>query len=71
MSELSNFFDGALFAILDIGIADILDILIVAFLIYKVVNMIHSTSASRVAKGIILILLGTKILLEHLGIKIF
>lgn len=59
MSELSNFFDGASFAILDIGIADILDILIVAFLIYKVVNMIHSTSASRVAKGIILILLLT------------
>ena len=48
-----------MFAILDIGISDILDILIVAFLIYKVVNMIHSTSASRVAKGIILILLLT------------
>lgn len=59
MSELSNLFNGALFAILDIGISDILDILIVAFLIYKVVNMIHSTSASRVAKGIILILLLT------------
>ena len=59
MNELSNFFDSAIFAILDIGIADILDILIVAFLIYKLVNVVHSTSTARVAKGIILILLLT------------
>ena len=59
MNELSNLFDGAWFAIMDIGIADILDILIVAFLIYKLVNMVHSTSTARVAKGIILLLLLT------------
>ena len=59
MNELANFFHDALFAFRDMGISDILDILIVAFLIYKLVSMIHSTSASKVAKGIISILLLT------------
>jgi len=59
LNELANFFHDALFAFRDMGIADILDILIVAFLLYKLVSMIHSTSTSRVAKGIILILLLT------------
>lgn len=57
--EIANYFREAFFAVKNIGIADILDILIVAFLIYKISNMIHSTSAARVAKGIILILLIT------------
>ena len=56
MNELANFFHDALFAFRDMGIADILDILIVAFLFYKLTSMIHSTSTARVAKGIILIL---------------
>lgn len=59
MHEIANYFREALFAIRNIGITDILDILIVAFLIYKISSMIHSTSAARVAKGIILILLIT------------
>lgn len=57
--EIANYFREALFAIRNIGVADILDILIVAFLIYKISGMVHSTSAARVAKGIILILLIT------------
>jgi len=56
LNELANFFHDALFAFRDMGIADILDILIVAFLFYKLTSMIHSTSTARVAKGIILIL---------------
>lgn len=59
MHEITDFFREAFFAISNIGLSDILDILIVAFLIYKISNMIHSTSAARVAKGIILILLIT------------
>lgn len=59
MHEIASFFREAFFAISNIGLSDILDILIVAFLIYKISNMIHSTSAARVAKGIILILLIT------------
>ena len=59
MHEIANYFREAFFAVKNIGITDILDILIVAFLIYKISNMIHSTSAARVAKGIILILLIT------------
>lgn len=59
MHEIANYFREAFFAAKNIGITDILDILIVAFLIYKITNMIHSTSAARVAKGIILILVIT------------
>lgn len=59
MHELAVFFREAIFAISNIGLSDIIDILVVAFLIYKISNMIHSTSAARVAKGIILILLIT------------
>lgn len=59
MHEIANYFREALFAVRNIGLTDILDIVIVAFLIYKISNMIHSTSAARVAKGIILILLIT------------
>lgn len=59
MQELINFFEGMKLAFQNIGIADILDILIVAFLIYKVVTLIQSTSASRVGKGIILLLVIT------------
>ena len=59
MNELTNFYDGAVFAIMDVGIMDILDIAIVAFLIYKLMSMVHSTSTARVGKGIISLLLLT------------
>lgn len=59
MHVVADYFREALFAISNIAITDVLDILIVAFLIYKISNMIHSTSAARVAKGIILIFLIT------------
>lgn len=42
-----------------IGFTDILDILIVTFLIYKLVTLFQSTSASRVGKGIVLLLVIT------------
>lgn len=61
MQDLKNFFDTVWFAFQNIGIADVIDMTIVAFLIYKFVNIVHSTSTARVAKGIILILLFTAV----------
>ena len=42
-----------------IKFTDVLDILVVAFLIYKVITMIRSTRASRIAKSIVLLLVVT------------
>ncbi len=39
-----------------IGIADMFDILIVAFLIYQLIRLIHKNNSMRLAKGIILLL---------------
>ncbi len=43
--------------ILTIGVADIFDILIIAFLIYKLLGLIIKTNTMRVAKGIVVLLL--------------
>lgn len=61
LDELNNFLNGLRFSIENIQISDILDILIVAFLIYTITSRIHSTSSARVAKGIIFLLLATLI----------
>ena len=61
MQSLKNFFDTVGFAFQNIGIADVVDMAVVAFLIYKFVNIVHSTSTARVAKGIILLLLLTAV----------
>ena len=39
------------------GIPDILDMLIIAFLIYRLISFIRRTSSSKVAKGVVVILL--------------
>ena len=59
MAAIANFFHELFSNIPTIKFSDALDILIVAFIIYQLINMIHSTSASRIAKGIILLLLLT------------
>lgn len=59
MSEITSFFQNAVYAFMSIKIKDILDILIVAFLIYKVVNLVRSTSTARVARAIVVLLLAT------------
>lgn len=59
MQDLIGFFEDVKLAFRNIGVADILDILIVAFLVYQLLALFHSTSASRVGKGIILLLLIT------------
>ena len=61
MQGLKEFIDTIGFAFQNLGIADIIDMAVVAFLIYKFVNIVHSTSTARVAKGIILLLILTAI----------
>ena len=55
----SSFFNDSLNALTTIKFADVLDILLVAFLFYKLIMLIHSTRASQIAKGIVLLLLVT------------
>ena len=57
METIKSYLGDALSYIGTMGIADIVDILIIAFLIYKLVGLIRKTSTSRVAKGIVLLLL--------------
>ena len=59
MQDLKSFFDTVVFAFQNIGIADLLDIVVVAFLIYHFINFVRSTSIARAGWGIILILLAT------------
>ena len=61
MQDLKSFFDTVGFAFRNIGIADVIDIALVAFLIYKFINIVRSTSMARAGWGIILILLLTAV----------
>ena len=57
MESIKNFFGESFNYITSMGIMDILDILIVAFIIYKLVELVRKTSSTRVAKGIVILLL--------------
>lgn len=59
MTAIRSFFQNLLYGIPQIGVNDIIDILVVAFLIYTVLGLIRSTSASRVARSIMLLLVVT------------
>ena len=59
MNTVKEAFSLALNYISNIGISDVLDILLVAFLIYKLTGLVRKTSTSRVAKGLIVLLLCT------------
>ena len=56
MDELREVYQRALSAITTIGISDILDILVVALIIYKLLSMVHTSGAARIAKAIVVIL---------------
>lgn len=43
----------------DIGINDIIDILIVAFIVYKIIGFIQETRAAQLVKGLLLLVLAT------------
>ena len=59
MKEIQEFFSNIKNTFPTVSVMDILDILLVAFLIYQVVNMIRSTSANRIARAIIFLLVLT------------
>lgn len=59
LKSILNFFQEALYSFKSIGISDILDILLVAYLIYRLVGLVQTSSAARVAKAIVLLLLIT------------
>ena len=56
MTAIRTFFQEFWNRIPQIGVNDIIDILIVAFLFYTVMRLIRSTSAARVARAILLLL---------------
>ena len=59
MTAIRTFFQEFWNRIPQIGVNDIIDILIVAFLFYTVMRLIRSTSAARVARSILLLLVVT------------
>ena len=59
MAAVEKFFQDMLYKIPTIGVTDVVDILVVALIIYKILMLIRSTSAARVARGIFLVLIVT------------
>ena len=55
--EISKFGRQIWGAITDIGILDVIDIIIVAYLIYKVISLVHETRAEQLIKGIVLMII--------------
>lgn len=56
MNGVARFFQGMGSLISTIGPADIVDIIIVAYLIYKVIGLIRKTSSYNLAKGLLVLL---------------
>jgi len=56
---LQNIPDMLRMLVSDFGIADLLDIAIVAWVFYMIMTRLRTTSAARVAKGVVLLLLAT------------
>lgn len=57
MNSLSELVSRSVNYIKTIGVADIFDILIIAFLIYKLIGLIRKTNMIKVARGLIVLLL--------------
>ncbi len=55
MEQVVRFFQGIWDDLTSMGPADIIDILIIAFVIYKVIMLLRRTSSGGVAKGILLV----------------
>lgn len=58
MSQIASFFDNLLILIKP---ASIIDILIVAFFVYKIIGWIQFTQAAQVAKGVLILILATQL----------
>ena len=55
MESILNLLSTGFSYIRTIGLADAVDILIVAYLIYKVINIVRKTNSRNVARGIFLL----------------
>ncbi len=56
MNPITNFFQNLFPGISSFGVTDVIDIAVVAFIFYKLLRVIHSTSAERAAIGVVLLL---------------
>lgn len=61
MLDINSFLDGFFDIILRMSINDVVDILIVAYIFYKIFMFIKDTRAAQVLKGIIFLLLATQL----------
>ena len=68
MEAIRTMLNQSLNVLSSIQVTDVIDILIVAFLIYKVFSLVRRTNSTNLARGI-LILLGVFLLSEILGLK--
>ncbi len=57
MQQLTNFFNKIIVSFSILKISDVLDILIVAALIYAAIGIVRRTSSSKVAKGMLMLLI--------------
>ena len=57
MESILNLLSTGFSYIRTIGLADAVDILIVAYLIYKVINIVRKTNSRNVARGIFLLII--------------
>lgn len=57
METLRTVFSNAFSYVMTMGIADVIDIVIVAFLIYKLLSIVRRSNMVRLARGIVIILL--------------
>ena len=61
MSDINSFLNGFIDIILRMNIYDVVDILIVAYIFYKIFMFIKDTRAEQVFKGIVVLLLATQL----------
>lgn len=57
MQTLRTFWNEVRYTLPTVGIMDIVDILVVAFLLYEVITLIRNSSGARVAKAIVMLLI--------------
>ena len=57
LNSLSGFFNSIGSLLSTIGIADIIDIIIVAYIIYRIIGLIRKTSSYNLARGLLLVLI--------------
>ena len=57
MDAITGFFIESYKYISSVGIIDITDIIIIAFLIYKIIELIRRTGSTRIAKGLVILLI--------------